>query len=422
MKANCFIVLFLLSTFYLKAQDTTKVLFLGNSFTYYNNMPDLVKGLADSAGIVTEMEMYAPGGMYVYTTTSMTGHDSSAVTESYIYSKDWDYIVVQDNQGGYVWSQGYINSMIVNGNVVLYDKIKNYNQCTRIVYFAGWAMEGGLPSSYWNDGGLNITSETTQSCIARIYNQYVHLNNTLFNEIVTPIGLAWNTCLNTYPSVELHGPDGVHSSLAGSYLAASTIFSTIFKTDPTNFNFNGGLNDTLATYLRQTGYNTVITDSVFFATNLNEYTPEIIFNPDEISGPDNYSSYQWVLDNNILLGADTNPYIVNTSGSYYLIATDVDGCWHRSFNLYCTPLFSSLAKEEIYEYEIYPNPAKDYLIIWTNSRENSILYLYDNLGSLHKTALINNDYRLDISDLEPGIYYLKINNTSQFAKKIIVAE
>lgn len=47
------------------AADTTRVLFIGNSFTYANNMPQLFKTLADSAGIKVIIGVHAPGGVSV---------------------------------------------------------------------------------------------------------------------------------------------------------------------------------------------------------------------------------------------------------------------------------------------------------------------------------------------------------------------
>lgn len=248
------------------------------------------------------------------------------------------------------------------------------------------------------------------------------MNNALFNEIVSPIGLAWNFCLDDNPSIQLYSSDGMHPSPEGSYLAASTIFSTVFKTDPANNTFTGGLDDTLALYLRQTGYNTVITDSVYIATNLPAYTPEIEFNPDEISTSGSYSSYQWVLDNSNLQGAVTNPYTISISGNYSLIVTDINGCRHRSFGLFCDPLYSGLLKDNYDEYSIFPNPAKDYIIISPDNAENLFISLYDNMGILLKETSAGKECRLDISDLKPGIYYLKINNPSQLTRKIVVAD
>ncbi|HBS87163.1 MAG: hypothetical protein A2W91_03010 [Bacteroidetes bacterium GWF2_38_335] len=421
MKIIQFITLLFITFGAAKSQDTTKILFLGNSFTYYNNMPDIVKGLADSAGINTEITMYAPGGMYVYTTTSMTGHDSSATTESYIISENWDFIVVQDNQGGYVWSEGYINPMITNANVVLFNKIKNNNQCTRVIYFAGWAMEGGLPSEYWNSGGLNLTSDNTADCIKRIYRQFLYVNNTFFNEIVTPIGLAWITCLNEQPAINLFSGDGVHPSLSGSYLTASTIFTTIFKTDPTNLAFDYGLDAVTAQYLRTTGYNTVITDTVFTACNLDDFTPVTVFNPYEISTTETYSSYQWVLNNVSIPGATDDHLLIETAGNYNLIVTDTAGCKHRSFDMYCEPEFSDIQFPAEAEFELFPNPANDYVIVRVPPGESTIISLYNSNGMLCMRTKTVENYRLNLSGYSPGIYFVGINNTSMnLLKKFFV--
>lgn len=58
------IITILISSF-LHAQDTTKVLFIGNSFTYVENMPDLFRNIAESTGYKVKVQMYAQGGVSV---------------------------------------------------------------------------------------------------------------------------------------------------------------------------------------------------------------------------------------------------------------------------------------------------------------------------------------------------------------------
>ena len=71
-------------------QDTLSVLFLGNSYTAVNNVPQLVTSLANSAGKTLIVDANTPGG---YT---ISGHLSNAASVDKIKQRTWDYIVIQE--------------------------------------------------------------------------------------------------------------------------------------------------------------------------------------------------------------------------------------------------------------------------------------------------------------------------------------
>jgi len=62
MRIKHLILLTFLYSISSNAQDTTKVLFIGNSITYFNNMPQTFESIANSKGDPTEVTIYAPGG------------------------------------------------------------------------------------------------------------------------------------------------------------------------------------------------------------------------------------------------------------------------------------------------------------------------------------------------------------------------
>ena len=65
-------------------------------------------------------------------------------------------------------------------------------------------------------------------------------------------------------------------------------------------------------------------------------------------------------------------------------------------------------------FSIYPNPANDFIEIKTNSKIETA-QIFDNLGRIIKTV---NSSKVDITHLEKGIYYLKINNGEKIEKFI----
>src|SRR5688572_23871736 len=90
------------------AQTTRRVLFLGNSYTGFNNLPQLISDAALSAGDSLIFDSNTPGG---YT---LEAHSLDPVSLGKIATGGWDYVVLQGqsqepiiqtsvfNQGGYV--------------------------------------------------------------------------------------------------------------------------------------------------------------------------------------------------------------------------------------------------------------------------------------------------------------------------------
>ena len=69
----------------------TRVLFFGNSFTFYHDMPTMFAELARTSGHEVVVEVVAPGGQ------SLSGHAESTTTPERITSGDWDYVILQEH-------------------------------------------------------------------------------------------------------------------------------------------------------------------------------------------------------------------------------------------------------------------------------------------------------------------------------------
>jgi len=63
--------------------------------------------------------------------------------------------------------------------------------------------------------------------------------------------------------------------------------------------------------------------------------------------------------------------------------------------------------------EIYPNPAKDFIIIYTDERmnSNSFITISNLIGeSIIVSSFTGNDRKVDVSSIAPGIYFIKITS------------
>jgi hypothetical protein len=83
------------------AKTNKNILFLGNSYTYFNDLPGMVKSLASAAGFSASVTSIAPGGQ------NLGGHVSSSLGT--ITSGNWDVVVIQDQSQRPSFPQGYVS-------------------------------------------------------------------------------------------------------------------------------------------------------------------------------------------------------------------------------------------------------------------------------------------------------------------------
>ena len=77
------------------------------------------------------------------------------------------------------------------------------------------------------------------------------------NALVIPAGLAFARVVAERPDLELYQPDKRHPTLAGSYLAASTAYASLYGRSPEENGFTAGLDADAARYLRAAAWRTV---------------------------------------------------------------------------------------------------------------------------------------------------------------------
>ncbi|MCF8372448.1 MAG: T9SS type A sorting domain-containing protein [Bacteroidales bacterium] len=332
--------------------DTVKIFFLGNSFMGANNLPGIVEDLATLAGEPHFIDSHTPGGQF----------STNFITDPFVYEKfrsqDWDYVVIQDNQGAYVNSPPYVNPTYLNANFQLYDSIKANNSCSRVVWFAGWAYEGGLPQYFPGDN--------TISCINRILDNVVY-QNSFVDEIVAPIGEGWIKSLTEQPTIDLFSPDSVHPSEAGSVVTAAVLYSILFKSNPGLINYTGNLPIADAQYLLQAGYDVVVDADNFIEYNLAMYSPQITFFNNMVQVPDSFSYYLWMKDQGPISSATLPIIEFQGPGNYSVFVVDLDGCPQESFQVYF----------EAGPFADFSYTTNDAEVLFTNLSSNSTSYEWD---------------------------------------------
>ena len=135
---------------------------------------------------------------------------------------------------------------------------------------------------------------------------------------------------------------------------------------------------------------------------------------------DNDSSNQWKTFSNNLPNVIISELEINYVDSKIYAGTYGRGLWRS--NLYDETLgFADNVKSTL---QIYPNPASDEFTLTLDSSNDVSIKIFDSLGKLvHYTAKanLNNAYKIDISSLTSGIYFVRINGyLGEITKKLIV--
>lgn len=217
------------------SQTTRSVLFLGNSYTGVNNLPQLVKDAALSAGDTLIFDKNTPGG---YT---LQGHSTNATSQDKIMAGGWDYVVLQGQS-----QESVVQTSVFNqGGIALDAMIEASNPCAVTMLYMTWGRENGDAST------CDFFPEmcTYESMDDAIKENYLELAELLDSE-VSPVSVVWRNLRENHPEIELYSGDGSHPSAAGSYAAACCFYSVIFKKDPTSISYNFSLDEDDAATIR----------------------------------------------------------------------------------------------------------------------------------------------------------------------------
>jgi len=235
--------IFILCSMTLFGQQTKRVLFLGNSYTYVNDLPQLLADIAGSTGKTVIFDMNAPGGYY------LGEHLTNPTSLAKIASGNWDHVVLQEQSMALAYPSTYMN--FISYSVKLDSIIKVHNPCARTMFYSTWGRRPGdsylcTPPECAVNTTITRTYYEMDSTITAHYKAFADS----VKASMTPVGAAWRYIRQNYPSIELFQADESHPSLAGSYAAACCFYATVFRSDPTFITFNSGLSVSDATAIK----------------------------------------------------------------------------------------------------------------------------------------------------------------------------
>jgi hypothetical protein len=176
-----------------------KALFIGNSYTFCNNLPGTVKYFASTAGMELEVEMVARGG------ETLEGHWYSPDSRDLMTRAEWDFVILQEQSTRPVEDPERMLRAA--------ERIHQIVSAQNTILYLTWARKH-IPEM----------QEQLTSSYERVANK--------IQGRVAPVGPAWQSLRADHGEVPLYVADNSHPSPLGTYLAGAVIYSTMFGKSP----------------------------------------------------------------------------------------------------------------------------------------------------------------------------------------------
>lgn len=216
------------------------VLFIGNSYTAYNDLPGLVGSFAIGQSCSVNIESNTPGGV------SFADHLQDATTLRLLEQGGWDAVVLQNFSQTPSQPPEEVEMTSLLDAEALADLARQHSPDARIVYYVTWGRRDG-DADNCDTYPKVCTFEGHTEALIEGYEMYA----TATDGELARVGPAWRFVVEDPDApegaAELWTNDGSHPTLAGSYLAASVIFLRLFDR-PSSSDFEAGV--VLADYYR----------------------------------------------------------------------------------------------------------------------------------------------------------------------------
>ena len=182
---------------------STRILFIGNSYTGRNDLPGLIRQLAASADPPKELETEKSllNGMALKT------HWDRGDALKLLEGSKWDFVSLQEQS-----TLPFKNPARMREYVSKFDEAIRKHGARTVLYLT-WARQDAPERQ------AEITEAFTSAARET-------------GALVVPVGPAWEAALRESPGLPLYDADKSHPSLAGSYLAACVFYSVLFRESP----------------------------------------------------------------------------------------------------------------------------------------------------------------------------------------------
>lgn len=194
------LVALLLSAACVHAAGVTRVLFVGNSYTFYNDLPGMLAAMGQKRGVPFECTVRVEGS------ASLHSHWQGGVGRE-LQGGRFDYVVLQDQSMVPVFQP---DSTVRYGGEFCRAALAAGCRPVFLLTWARLAPQGALDADMQNRLTLAYSQAAVQG-----------------GALLSPAGEAWRRAYAAIPGCRLHGEDGSHPNAYGTYLTACVLFHTL---------------------------------------------------------------------------------------------------------------------------------------------------------------------------------------------------
>jgi hypothetical protein len=220
------------------ARYALNILFIGNSYTYFQNMPQILAELAaHDPSNVTELRVQSitKGG------GDLEGLWKAGQAQQLIANARWQYVVLQDES---FWAMFPSTVDRTYKTVALFDE-QARKDGARSILFLTWARAPG--SDWYSKNKFLRDADYMQAT----FTYQTHDLGYKLGIPVADVGEYWKLAHKQYPELALQGADNHHPNIAGAYLTALVFYSLFTGRDASQIHWApAGVPDKVATQLR----------------------------------------------------------------------------------------------------------------------------------------------------------------------------
>ncbi|MBK7888801.1 MAG: PKD domain-containing protein [Bacteroidetes bacterium] len=396
---KCLLPILLLCPFIIVTAQTTSVLFIGNSYTASNNLPQLFSDLALSMGDTVIVDSNTPGG---YT---FQGHTTNATTLAKINTQPWDFVFLQEQSQLPSFSPPQVAVDVYPYARMLDSLIYVNDSCTETVFYMTWGRKYGDAGNCANWPPV-CTFTGMQQQLRDAYVQMANDNNAL----VAPVGQAWKESWFTDTTINLWVGDNSHPAVAGSYLTACVMYATIFRKASSIATFYAGLPPATAQYLQQ------IADQVVFDSlpvwNVGDFDvqSDFIYNANNLQVQFTDQSlfadwWQWDFGDGSVSALQHPLHTYSSDGVYIVKLLSGNSC--EADSAFEQIVVTTTGQAEVEKSSCLQYLGENTFLINCGDVINATVYFPDGRRVMEVKGVMS-EGRIDLNTLHSGIYLIEI--------------
>ena len=218
------------------------ILFIGNSFTFYNDMPTkFFKNICGSAGYKVKIEAITNGGHYLAEFADTSDEYGKKVDKA-LKNNKYDVVILQEQSGCPIANP----KKFYGGVRDLAKKVKDNG--AELYLYETWGYKEGY-SKLISHGG------TTKNMEMKLRAAYTAIAEEVGAEVILA-GVAMLD-IHTQGKIDVYKSDLFHPSPKGSALVAYTIFAKVFMHDPRTVKYTCGVGESNSAAMKDAAYKAV---------------------------------------------------------------------------------------------------------------------------------------------------------------------